>query len=207
MASSIVSSPSRYNSYRTPTSLSYPAGAYTSGNYTQMSSSECTVIYDGFVFNGIDLSTNIVGYKVSCEACTYNNSSSLYTSYLDFMLVTDYYNGQSSSTSNTYYTGITPGNIRIFESNVKNETYASKSYTNTDTSSAEVQWMQNNIGLLTGGTKFGIRLAGARCRVRNLKITIYYAVPEIYIGGTRASSVYVGSTKATAVYIGSTRIL
>lgn len=204
MANNEVSKPSRYN-YHNSNAGSIDA-AYN-GNTTGMyfSTSQGIVIFDGCNFSDINSSSIIVGYKLSSNCRTYSGYTGS-TSYVRFRLVTDYHNGSTTSSSDNGYTSIGSEHT-IYSQSGSDTTYRTSEYSNMDTSSTEVQWLNSNIDKVLGGTAFGFCMTGQRSYLRKLTLTLYYINPAMFVGSNGVSSVYVGSTKATAVYIGSTKIL
>ena len=204
MANNEVSKPSRYN-YHNSNAYDF-ANAYNGdSDGMHFSASQGIVIYDGCGFSDINSSSIIVGYKLSSECRTFSAYTGS-TSYVRFRLVTDYYNGSTTSSSNNGYTSI-GGEHTIYSQSGADTTYRTSEYSNMDTSSTEVQWLNSNIDKVLGGTAFGFRMTGQRAYLRKLTLTLYYINSAMFVGGNGVSSVYVGGTKAKAVYIGSTKIL
>lgn len=200
-----ASKPSRYNYYNS--NANNLARAYN-GDSTGMyfSISQGIVIFDGCNFSDLDPTYVIVGYKLSGECKTYSGYAGS-TSYVKFRLVTDYHNGQTTSSADSGYTSISTGENTLYSKSGADNTYHSFSYINDNKGSDEILWLNTNIDKVLGGTAFGFRMTGQRAYLRKLTLTIYYANPEMYVGSNAISSVYVGGTKAKAVYLGSIRIL
>lgn len=206
---SISSKPSRYNYYDV-VYASNPERAYNnSSEGMHFGSSTGDVIFDGIDLSEMPANAIITGYKLSGSCKTYSATSSS-TSNVKFRLVTDYYNGSTTSSSNNYYTAISTSDHNIFSVSGKQDAYTNVAYENTDANSTEIVWMNNNLDKVLGGTKFGIRVFGRRTYLRYLTVAIYYQLPDsskIYVAEAKVKAVYIGSTKAKAVYIGSTKIL
>lgn len=204
---SISSKPSRYNYYSSSVYISNPQNAYNNNSSGMtFGSSTCDVIFDGIDLSELPGNAIITGYKLS-GSCRTGQATSSSTSNVIFRLVTEYYNGSTTSSSKNYYTAISASDHNIFSVSGKQENYTNVAYENKDANSTEIVWMNNNLDKVLGGTQFGVRMSGKRTSLRYLTVVIYYADPsKIFPGGTQSTAVYVGSTQAS-VYLGSTKLI